>query len=764
MSSPSPNLGSAPRKKASKFGLVFGGLLLALLLAAVFTLGSLRIPFEPDRWQEFLILYAVSTFMVAALLVFGLIFARTLLRTWAERRAEKIGGRFKTKMVAGAMAIALLPVVFMFFISYALLNRTLSRWFPRPLEIATEESQELLNDLGKSERLRLSRIAYELIPNDEDGFTTRIGGQGLAYAIQLGADAAWVLGSKQEFVKGVRSIEQESDAAPRRVDSLPEPKHVRDLPSGAELWKIGGKHYLAARIVDINGEQITGHQTKTGAIFDVAPLLGSLLVARQLPDGFTEKLAGIESQSNTYNVSKQSLRAYKNQLLLTLALFTVLLLFSAMWFALFLSKQVVGPIQALAEATREISRGNFDYRVEVPARDELGTLVSSFNQMTAQLADSGRQINEFTRNLQEAVSELEQRRKLMEAILENIPTAVLSLDENGAIRRANPSVAKIFGEAARDVHTLDALAGEEAARGLQQLMRKSLRMGTASKELAINLPDRVLHAAVTVSSLGPRRANPGFVVVIDDLTDLLHAQKAAAWQEVAQRIAHEIKNPLTPIQLSAQRLSRYIEKQKTLPAASATPSELEQLTAECAALIQSEVTALKTLVDEFSQFARFPTVKLVSADLNAIVLSALDVFGGRLEGVTLRTALAPGLPTAKADPELLRRVLVNLIDNAAETLEGSTVKELALSTCLSEDGESFEIVVADSGHGISPEDKDRLFLPHFSTKERGTGLGLAIASRIVAEHHGTLRVEDNVPVGARFIVRLPAVEVQSAQV
>ena len=176
------------------------------------------------------------------------------------------------------------------------------------------------------------------------------------------------------------------------------------------------------------------------------------------------------------------------------------------------------------------------------------------------------------------------------------------------------------------------------------------------------------------------------------------------------------------------------------------------------------MTALKTLVDEFSQFARFPTVKPVSADINAIVTSALDVFGGRLDGVTLHTDLAPDLPLAKADPELLRRVVVNLIDNAAEALEGSSVKELAVSTRLDAEGESFEIIVADSGHGISPEDKDRLFLPHFSTKERGTGLGLAIASRIVAEHHGTLRVEDNVPVGARFIVRLPAVEVQAAQV
>jgi len=747
VSAPLPNLGRAPRKKTSKFGLVFGGLLLALLLAAVFTLGSLRIPFEPDRWQEFLILYAVSTFMVAALLVFGLIFARTLLRTWAERRAETLGGRFKTKMVAGAMAIALLPVVFMFIISYALLNRTLSRWFPRPLEIATEQSQALLLELGRGEHGRLQKIAEASVP-----WTDKTAGRRgnpthdpICVALLNGADAGWIVDDENRFIRGFGKTEpnardpflcQASNAAIFT-------RFVRKLPSGAEVWEAHGHFYLTAKL---------GIGSAT------------LYAARQVSDGFLQRYTDVETQSALYNESKQTLRAYKNQLLLTLALFTLLLLFSAMWFALFLSKQVVVPIQALAEATREISRGNFGYRIEVPARDELGTLVTSFNQMTAQLADSGRQINEFTGNLQDAVTELERRRKLMEAILENIPTAVLSLDEAGAIRRSNPSAAKIFGEAGRDAQTLEALAGEEAARGVQQLMRKSLRMGTASKELVITLPNRVLHAAVTVSSLGPRRANPGFVVVIDDLTDLLHAQKAAAWQEVAQRIAHEIKNPLTPIQLSAQRLSRYIEKQKAMSTSGSTPNELEQLTAECAGLIQREVTALKTLVDEFSQFARFPTVKPVSADLNAIVTSALDVFGGRLDGVTLRTALAPGLPVAKADPELLRRVVVNLIDNAAEALEGSSVKELSVSTRLDADGESFEIIVADSGHGISPEDKDRLFLPHFSTKDRGTGLGLAIASRIVAEHHGTLRVEDNVPVGARFIVRLPAVEVPAAQV
>ncbi len=248
---------------------------------------------------------------------------------------------------------------------------------------------------------------------------------------------------------------------------------------------------------------------------------------------------------------------------------------------------------------------------------------------------------------------------------------------------------------------------------------------------------------------------------MDDLTELLGAQKAAAWQEVAQRIAHEIQNPLTPIQLSAQRLSRFLDRQGASASAEAAP-ELVRLVRECAGLIESEVGTLASLVREFSEFARFPAARLAPSDLNAIVRTALDIFGGRLEGIRVKTDLDPILPPVRADAELLRRVLVNLIDNAAESLEGAAVRELFIETHADNDRETVSLVVADSGHGISPEDKDKLFLPHFSTKGRGTGLGLAIASRILAEHHGSIRVEDNMPVGARFILRIPAAEVPAA--
>jgi PAS domain S-box-containing protein len=453
-------------------------------------------------------------------------------------------------------------------------------------------------------------------------------------------------------------------------------------------------------------------------------------------------------------VENQRIREFKRQILLTLSLFTILLLFAATWSALYLSKQVTIPIVALAEATGEIAAGHLDTQVYVKAQDELGILVRSFNKMTAQLSDSHRRIDEFTQSLQQAVQELDRRRTLIETVLENIPTGVLALDPNAHITRMNRAAREIFGESAREASDLIALAGKDATRDVQQLIRRSLRMGTASKEMEFRLRGRMVHAAVTVSALGGRRSSAGYLVVVDDLTELLRAQKAAAWQEVAQRIAHEIKNPLTPIQLSAERLLRFISRHN----GDCGAPELVRLVSDCAALIGREVGTLEALVNEFSRFARFPVARLVPTDPNAIVLGALDVFKGRLDDVQIRTNLAEGVPQVRADSEMLRRVVVNLIDNAAEAMESSAVRNLVLSTRFHPGHDSVEITVADSGYGISPEDKDRLFLPHFSTKDRGTGLGLAIASRVIAEHHGIIRAEDNMPTGARFVIELPAAD------
>lgn len=726
-------MSDSPRN--SRLFLVLGGVLFALLLAAVITLGSLRVPFEPRTWGEKIVLFAVNTFIVAALLVFGLILGRALVRLWMERRAEQLGSRFKTKMVLGAMAVSLLPLVFLFFISYALMNRTLNRWFPQELEDANSQALGLLSELSRLEYSRLQSLADRAVASvpaaTSDDFALALT-PAARFAARQGAEGIWAINSS-----GISVPVADPFALPVIVD--PTLQFQSALPNGGEFWESRSGYFIAAR----------------------APLgSGFLFVARRLPSDFLARYKNVELQTAAYSVENQGIRTFKRQILLTLSLFTVLLLFAATWSALYLSKQVTIPIQALAEATGEIAAGHLDTQVYVKAQDELGILVRSFNKMTAQLSDSHRRIDEFTQSLQQAVQELDRRRTLIETVLENIPTGVLALDPNARITRMNRAAREIFGESAREASDLIALAGKDATRDVQQLIRRSLRMGTASKEMEFRLRGRMVHAAVTVSALGGRRSSAGYLVVVDDLTELLRAQKAAAWQEVAQRIAHEIKNPLTPIQLSAERLLRFISRHN----GDCGAPELVRLVNDCAALIGREVGTLEALVNEFSRFARFPVARLVPTDPNAIVLGALDVFKGRLDDVQIRTNLAEGVPQVRADSEMLRRVVVNLIDNAAEAMESSAVRNLVLSTRFHAGHDSVEITVADSGYGISPEDKDKLFLPHFSTKDRGTGLGLAIASRVIAEHHGIIRAEDNMPTGARFVIELPAAEVATVSI
>ncbi len=703
-------------RKARRIWLALGGLLVALLAAAVFTLGSLNTPFHPSG----AVLFAVTMFVVSAFLVFTLVLVRSVVRLWSERRARQLGSRFKTRMVAGAMGISLLPVVFLFFISYALMNRTLNKWFPRPLEIATEQSKKLLDDQALNSSRELDRLAQwaAQAPVEQTALTR---------SVSAGADLAWIV--RQGEVSTVLAAKPSRSPAPAL--------HLaRHLEGGVDIWQAGRDTYYAGS----------------------APLQGAvLMVGRRAPPDFLARMDGIDAETQSYWQQQQGLRQYKRQILLALGLFTVLVLFSVTWVALFLSKTVTVPIQALAEATGEISRGNFDHRVTVQAQDELGVLVNSFNQMTAQLGESRRQIEASNRNLERALEEIERRRHLMTTLLESVPTGVLLLDTDSKIAQTNPAVVRIFGPIARSARTLGDMLGEEAARRVMRLAHRSRRIGAISEELEIGAGGRLLHTAVTVSPLGPPRSDRGFVVVIDDLTELLRAQKAAAWQEVAQRIAHEIKNPLTPIRLSAERLLRHTQRR-----AETTGGETEftAVVTECARLIGQEVESLKSLVDEFSQFARFPAARLALADMNEIARGAIEVFHNRLDGVRLEANLAPGRLMVQADSELLRRVLVNLIDNAAEAMEGAPLRELLVETRLQPAADTVEVVVADTGHGISPEDKDRLFLPHFSTRNRGTGLGLAIANRIVAEHHGAIRVEDNQPFGTRFLIRLPAAAVR----
>jgi len=481
---------------------------------------------------------------------------------------------------------------------------------------------------------------------------------------------------------------------------------------------------------------------------------GQILVATPLPKGYTSSIAQLQASQQKYAELRRQRDLIRRTYMLVLLLITVGVLFAGTWLALFLSKLVTRPVEALAAATQEISRGRFDYRVELTAQDELGALIASFNHMAEELEASRRQIEASRADLSSANVQLEQRRRQIEAILESIPSGVLSLDAEGRVAHVNRAFQRIFnpqlpaGNSIAEGSALRDIFPEEFARDLRQIMRKSDRMGMATSQMESTHRRVRLALAVTVASLreGPRQH--GYVIVFDDLSDLLRAQKQMAWREVARRVAHEIKNPLTPIALSAERMRRHLER--------GVPGESDAaVLIGCVETIAGSVETVRTLVDEFSALARFPTAQPQSADINQIVESALAMFDGRLAGISVQTLLAPDLPRVLADPEAMKRALANLIDNAAEAMQDSLVREVQITTAVVGHGEAVEIAVSDTGHGVTAELKEKLFLPYFSTKKRGTGLGLAIVSRIVEDHHGSIRVEENSPVGARFIVEIP---------
>ncbi|HLW75609.1 MAG TPA: ATP-binding protein, partial [Bryobacteraceae bacterium] len=474
----------------------------------------------------------------------------------------------------------------------------------------------------------------------------------------------------------------------------------------------------------------------------------TLAVALRRPIDLAVQEREIERYMGEYNqlaAQQKNIRSLYLRFLILIALF---ILFVATWIALLLARAISVPISALLVAAGEVRKGNLGYRVQTKAMDELATLVRAFNEMMHELEANSR--------------EIESRRQFTEAILESIPTSVISLSVEGRIQRVNRAMHGLLPEEkiARAVHIRDLFPAADIDE-IEYLMKRARRTGVAASQIDLEVPGQVLHLAVTISALPARHsAAPGFVVVLEDTSELLRAQKAAAWHEVARRIAHELKNPLTPIALCAERIARQLDRGAGSTLGSA---ESQRILRECASTISREVESVKTLADEFSQFSRFPAAQPVACDLNQIVRNAVGVFNGRLDGVDLRMDLAATLPSVYVDPEQFQRVVVNLIDNAAEAMRDSLVKRLFLSTQATS-ADSVELMVADTGCGISAGDKEKLFLPYFSTKGRGTGLGLAIVNHILSEHGATIRVEDNRPAGARFYVEVPVTSVAETDI
>jgi len=710
---------------------------IALLFGILLSQSSFDQPafLNPDNNQQLLFFAALSALIFLLFVALTFVLARNLLKLFAERRLGVLGSKFRTRLVVTGLLLSFLPVIVMFWFAYGLMNRTIDRWFSRPVEEVREDTRAMASLLATYAQQNASAEAAAIAGSAEAG---------RAYGNHNFASLENEFQRHETTLQGgfafalLNGEAQASFHAPASWDAI-RAKAAPDQLSGPAP------------------APLTWEQTEY--ILGTAPVgnEGLIFVAMPLPQKFSATVKQLESSQKRYFELYRQKRLVRRTYMSLLLLLTVLVLFTATWLALFLSKLVTRPVAALAEATQEISRGRLDYRVEIHAADELGDLVRSFNRMAEELEASRHQIDASSRELSVANTALEQRRRHIETILESIPTGVLSLDAQRRITHVNPALLRMFHPSgASDSQSSPMINAElqdvfppDVVEDLAVLLRRADRMGITTSQTEIDLHRAKLNAALTVATLKHDEERLGYVLIFEDLSDLLKAQKQAAWREVARRIAHEIKNPLTPIALSADRIRRHLDRGTRPDAASL------EVIRHCSETIAASVDTVRTLVDEFSTLARFPASHPCPASINTIVESALNMFDGRLDGITLRKSLAPDLPKVMADADAIKRALTNLVDNAAEAVEGSLLREIRVSTSLVTSRDAIEILVTDTGHGVTQELKEKLFLPYFSTKKRGTGLGLAIVSRIVEDHRGSIRVEENKPVGTRFIVELP---------
>ena len=709
-------------------------LLLALLVSqTAFDLKFLR----PGNNQEIVVFAALSALIFLLFVALSFVLARNLLKLFAERRLGVLGSKFRTRMVAGALLLSFVPIMVMYWFSYGLMNRSIDKWFSTPVEEVRADTHAMVSLLANyaSQNARSEASAIASSTPARRSFS----GEGFSALVD-------------EFQHHEPTLQGGFALAVQ--DGLAEASFNAPAPWSVLKSKLPLAEAMAGRPAQFTWEQTD--YTLGSAPVDKA---GMVLVAIPLPKEFSQTVKQVEaSQERYYDLAHQR-RLVRRTYLGLLLLLTMIVLFVTTWLALFLSKLVTRPLAALAEATQEISRGRLDYRVDVRAADEIGDLVRSFNRMAEELEVSRRQIEASSRDLGAANAELDRRRRQMETILESIPTGVLSIDASRRVTHINQALLRMFhpdlghGPAPQIVRgaTLGEVFPPEVLEDFEPLLRRADRMGMTTSQMELSVQRMALNVAVTIATLRHQGERSGYVIVFEDLSDLLKAQKQAAWREVARRVAHEIKNPLTPIALSAERIQRHLERTKPFD-----PSSLK-IVHSCAETIAGAVETVRRLVDEFSTLARFPASKPQPADINEVIEIALSMFDGRLDGISLHKSLTADLPKVMADKEAIKRAIANLVDNAADAMQDSLVREIEVSTALVASRDAVEIVVADTGHGVTRELKERLFLPYFSTKKRGTGLGLAIVSRVIEDHHGSIRVEENRPVGSRFIVELPVV-------
>ena len=744
-----PKRSTAPKPPRKSFTdntrlLLAGIVILLAALAGLLTLARRSRELAPDFLTEF-VLYALSATNLTMLVVLVFVLARNIVKLVVERRRALPFARFRAKLVAVLLGMTLIPAVLVLLVGSELIRNSVDRWFNAPMDEVLGSATAIAGDYyqerqrlvaSQAQQLAAALAAVDFV-NQPDVVRQIVG--------------PTVADSRVRLVEVYRVTPGASTPLLERIAEVAAPPLPRDYSRAsadrlAERTLAGS---IAARPVErlANGEELVRAAAPVRNAAN-GRVRGVVIATDFLTGQFVARARRMTAAYEDYQqlrVLKQPLAGVYLSFFLTL---TLMILVGATWMGLYLAKRITRPVQMLATAAREIGAGHLDHRVVPETTDEFGSLIEAFNSMAGDLAASRRRLERSAVELERRHQDVEGRRRYVETILERIATGVISVDSAGRIGTVNNAAARLLGVdrtvAGRPV---SAVFGRAELKPLAILIDEASRSRTELRpqEVAITRDGREMHLAVMTTPLTREDGvSEGMVLVFDDVTPLVRAQKVAAWREVARRLAHEIKNPLTPIQLCAERLRRYF---------SSAPEQTKQLVDECTTTIVGEVESLKGLVDEFSQFARMPAPRAVPTDLHQLLNDALALYNGIFTDVEIRRHFDRRLPSVAVDPEQIRRVVINLVDNAIEAMDQRGT--IDVETHRDAGNSLVRIVVADNGPGIPPAEREKLFLPYYSTKRRGSGRGRAHVRRIVAEHGGSIDVSDNTPQGTRFAIELP---------
>ena len=736
---------------------------LILLAAAVFVLLLLLLGLNafnvrslaPHTTGEIIALTSLSVVVFLLFVVVLVLLLRNLIKLLSEQRSQVLGARLRTRMFIGALLLSFVPALFMFLFSFLLMNRSIDRWFSQPASEVRDDSTRIAMELSHYASLNARSEAESMARSST-----------LASALAAGDNAAILdeMRGHQITLQGGFAVLYR-DSAPVVAYELPQasrPVEVYSWINDDDQQRVDSGQPLAEVILKAAQRSdepmlVVGHSEYALGLATL-PAGGVVVAGLPMPAGLNAIMADLSTGTSQYWALYRQRRIIRSTYFLLLLMLTALVFFTSSWLALNVSRQMTGPLEALADAMVEIGKGDYRHRVTAEASAEMAELVRSFNHMAADLEQSRLLAESSARELSQANLAIESRRNELETILETIPSGVVTLDASRRIvlgNRAFADLLRLDGQPDLAGVPLESLLPPEFTEELKRLDRRAHRMGTASSELELRTTRGLVTLSVTIAALEPHNGHSrGSILVIEDMSEFLHAQRQAAWKEVAQRVAHEIRNPLTPITLSAERIRRHVDR--SLP-------ESPGIIRKCCDVILGSVDSLRTLVGQFAALAEFPVAHPRASDLNEIVDSAVLLFEGRIRSIRVEKHLDPTLPPVMADPEALRRAVANLIDNAAEAMQDGLLRVLSIETGFGERPGIAEIVIADTGPGITDDMRERLFLPWFSTRQRGTGLGLSIVAKIVQDHGGSIRAENNVPTGARFIIELPLAETNSVE-